>query len=213
MAAPAQPTYQREKVAFEFNVPQMITLKYAQGKIVSGRFGDQVMYTTADNRVMFLDLAVAQQINLLEANAGETIGICKRKQGQQTRWDVWLSPETEKMRAARANPELAEQLRKSITAANEARYGGSPHGTLAVPSAPQSTGTGAVTPAPAQATFAGHSNTPNRTLIEETNGLVDAFASVLQRTLEVYQGRIKPDEVRALLLSAYIQRGKAGIHA
>jgi hypothetical protein len=31
---------------------------------------------------------------------------------------------------------------------------------------------------------------------------------VLERTLTTYQGRIKPDEARTLLVTAYIQRNK-----
>jgi hypothetical protein len=37
---------------------------------------------------------------------------------------------------------------------------------------------------------------------------VDAYAKVLERTLTTYQGRIKPEEARALLVTAYIQRSK-----
>jgi hypothetical protein len=43
-------------------------------------------------------------------------------------------------------------------------------------------------------------------LVDEANALVDAYAVVLERCLTTYQGRIKPDECRALLISAYIQR-------
>jgi len=39
----------------------------------------------------------------------------------------------------------------------------------------------------------------------EADALVDAYAQVPERALITYQGRIKPDEVRSLLLSAYIQ--------
>jgi hypothetical protein len=49
-------------------------------------------------------------------------------------------------------------------------------------------------------------------LVDEANALVDAYAQVLDRALTTYQGRVKPDEVRSLLLSAYIgrqQRGRA----
>ena len=45
-------------------------------------------------------------------------------------------------------------------------------------------------------------------LVDETNALVDAYAQVLDRTLNTYQGRIKPEEARSLLVTAYIQRSK-----
>ena len=44
--------------------------------------------------------------------------------------------------------------------------------------------------------------------MDEANVLVDSFAQVLERSLTLYQGRIKPEEVKALLISAYIQRQK-----
>lgn len=49
---------------------------------------------------------------------------------------------------------------------------------------------------------------PGLALVEEANALVDSFAQVLERSLTLYQGRIKPEEVKALLISAYIQRQK-----
>jgi hypothetical protein len=45
-------------------------------------------------------------------------------------------------------------------------------------------------------------------MLDEANSLVDAYAAVLERALHAYQGRVKPEEVRALLVTAYIQRAK-----
>lgn len=42
---------------------------------------------------------------------------------------------------------------------------------------------------------------PGSALVSEANGLVDAYAEVLDRALTTYQGRVKPEEVRALLIS------------
>lgn len=93
-------TNQREKVTFEPNTPVTVTLKYSEGKIVAGRL---VMYSLEGNQVMFVDMSVAQKIDLLEVNSGESVTICKRWNGQRgsaVRWDVWLSPATEKTHAA-----------------------------------------------------------------------------------------------------------------
>jgi hypothetical protein len=49
---------------------------------------------------------------------------------------------------------------------------------------------------------------PGSALVDEANVLVDSFAQVLERSLTLYQGRIKPEEVKSLLISAYIQRQK-----
>src|ERR1051325_9636638 len=224
----------REKVTFKPNEPQTVTIRYPEGKIVSGRFGEQVMYSLEGNQVMFLDLGVAQKINLLEPQPGESICICKRWNGEKSqpvRWDVWLSPETEKMRAARQNAvidggaapeskpalgsELVDQLRASVTHVNQRRYN-----TLEIPIEGNSGASGA-TPAPAVATENAYVNgrlsngngTRSSGLVAEANVLVDAFAEVLERALTPDQGRVKPEEVRSLLLSAYIQRGKAANYA
>ena len=46
----------RPTIEFEPNVPVEVALKYAGcGKTVNTRFGERVMFTTADDRVMFLD--------------------------------------------------------------------------------------------------------------------------------------------------------------
>ena len=44
----------REKVIFPTNVPVTVTLAFQDGLDVEGRFGDQVMYTLEDGRVMYV---------------------------------------------------------------------------------------------------------------------------------------------------------------
>jgi hypothetical protein len=190
----------REKVTFPPNEPVTVTLQYPAGKIISGNFGEQVMWGLADGRVMFLDLAVAQKINHLDPQQGESFVIARRWNGQKGSkvvWDVWLSPETEKTRAAREVPGIERELRQSIAAANQRRYA-----TLEVPKL-ETPRPMAVAPTPQQP--------PPQTLVDEANYLVDAFAEVLERALENYQGRIKPEEVRSLFLSAYINQSRKPI--
>ena len=45
--------------------------------------------------------------------------------------------------------------------------------------------------------------------MEEGKALVDAYAEVLGYALNTYEGRIKPDEVKSLFVTSYIQRGKS----
>jgi hypothetical protein len=40
--------------------------------------------------------------------------------------------------------------------------------------------------------------------VDQANELVDAFAQVLERALTKYCGKVKPDEVRAIFLTAAI---------
>lgn len=184
------------KISFEPNVPVTVTLRYPAGKIVSGRFGDQVMWGT-EQGTMFLDLDVAQKINDLQPQQGESVCIAKRWNGKKDSravWDVWLSPETEKMRAAREAPapDMQRQLESSVSAVNERRYAPRPQ---PVPDA-------------LARKLDQHPQPAQPSLVEEANYLVDAFAEVLERALRSHQGRVKPEEVRALFLSAYINQSK-----
>ena len=75
--------------------------------------------------------------------------------------------------------------------------GEQPNGTYVVPKGPETT----ATKRPQRATA-------SISVLDEANTLVDTYAAVLERALQKHQGRVKPDEVRALLVTAYIQRAK-----
>src|SRR5215469_13593748 len=126
-----------EKLKFTPNVPIQIALKYSQGKIISGRWGKQMLFTLTDGRRMYVPVDVASKINTLEVNVNEPFCICKRWNGQRSqpvRWDVWLTPEAEKTRAAHeiqtAETPLERQLRESLENLRKP-------GTLAVPKIPE----------------------------------------------------------------------------
>jgi hypothetical protein len=163
MAAQQRPM--REPVEFPPNVTVTVTLKYAQGKVISNQYGERMMYSLADGRVMFLDMEVASQIEALSPQAGDSLALTKRQSGQRGAPCTW----------------------------EVARGGEQADGTFAVP----------------KAADAPSGRQPGRaSLADEANALVDVYADVLKRALDVHQGRIKPEEVRSLLVSAYIQRGK-----
>ena len=77
-----------EKLSITPNVPQQIALKFPEGKIVEGRFGNQVFYTLAHppNTCLYLDLGPAEKVNSLEPGRGELFNICKRWTGKKRRW-------------------------------------------------------------------------------------------------------------------------------
>jgi len=81
-----------EKLTLTPNVPVQIALKFPDGKLVEGRFGDQMMYSLTNGQVAYLDMDVAQKINLLELRRNETFCLCKRwtgKKGDPQLIDVW----------------------------------------------------------------------------------------------------------------------------
>ena len=75
----------REKIAFQTNAPVTVALAYADGLEVAGRFGDQIMYTLADERVMYVPPVVRSKLVELGIQPGESFTICKaeRKEGNR----------------------------------------------------------------------------------------------------------------------------------
>ena len=99
MAAP-----QSDIVRFPFNVPQQVSLKYAGPKLINTKIGERALFTLTDGRVMFLEPKVAESIEMLALHPGEEFYIAKRSTRDRGEyWDVWLSPDTEKLRARKEN--------------------------------------------------------------------------------------------------------------
>ena len=180
--AASNPRTPREVVEFPTNTPVTVALKYPHAKTVSSQHGERFMFSLADGRVMFLAPEVGGKIETLGINVRENFTITRK-------WD--------------------EQ--KSLTTWEVARLAGEqPNGTLVLPSGGENENKVSPKP-PASAPApngADRRKTAGALLIEETNALVDAYAQILDRTLNTYQGRIKPEEARSLLVTAYIQRNK-----
>jgi len=86
----------QEVVKFEINTPIEVTLRDERGKRVEGRYGDQVMYSLLDNRVMYVPPYVEQRFQELAISAGEPLLLCKQrvKDGDRNRteWSIWRAP-------------------------------------------------------------------------------------------------------------------------
>ena len=67
----------KERVVFEANVPVTATLAYADGLKVQGRFGDQVMYSLTDGRVMYVPPLVRDKLVELGIRQNEPFAICR----------------------------------------------------------------------------------------------------------------------------------------
>jgi hypothetical protein len=82
----------RERIAFQTNVPVTGAWTYADGLQVEGRFGDQIMYTLADERVMYVPPVVRTKLVELGIQPREPFTICKaeRKEGNRRfiEWQV-----------------------------------------------------------------------------------------------------------------------------
>lgn len=119
----------RERIALDWNVPVQVTLKYSTGKAMEDRgYGPSVMYSSVDNKVLFVDLETSTRISSLQMEAGESFLICKQKRDGKTRTMVWLSPATETMRAAKATPpsQVEEQLQGTLANLGEGKHPATP---------------------------------------------------------------------------------------
>jgi hypothetical protein len=73
---------------FEPNTPEQVTLKFPSGKHVDGRFGEQVMFSLMDGRIMYVPIIVEKQIQELQVKRGQTIEISKQQANGKTEWKV-----------------------------------------------------------------------------------------------------------------------------
>jgi hypothetical protein len=205
--------------------------------------GVQHLFSTTDNRVFFVSEMVgniiADQLKKLGVEKGEAIEICKAEvtQGRGRKGIQWIvkkvgSPLGEQpdgtfaVQAAPAAPEsaLERQLRQSITAATNGK-----------PSA------GAVTPAPGalaapnceQPINNGNGSKPNgngaahngrppehsilqgwaQFLFGQTTALIDVYAAALNYAGAKHGNAVKPEDVKTLLTTAFINLSKGGAHA
>jgi hypothetical protein len=82
---------QREIIRFQPGQVETVVLKYANGREVNGANGPQFMFTTADNRIFFLDPDIAYNVEkcATEAGQGVPLTIVKTKGPRNTvNWDV-----------------------------------------------------------------------------------------------------------------------------
>jgi hypothetical protein len=75
---------------FNTNSPVELSLRWNDGKRVDGRYGEQVMFTLEDDRVMYVPPVVAKQIQDLGIRAREIFEICKAELREDNkRWIEW----------------------------------------------------------------------------------------------------------------------------
>jgi len=86
-----------EKVQFQTNVPIEVALRYNDGKEVTGQYGDQVLYTLTDGRVMYVPPIVKKKIDELGIGRGELVTITKAEKKNGTRRTIeWVIGANEK---------------------------------------------------------------------------------------------------------------------
>jgi hypothetical protein len=80
----------KEVLRFAIDTPVEVALRFETGKHVEGRYGDQVMYSLLDNRVMYVPQYVEQRLRELAVGAGEPLQLCKQsKTDGNKKWIEW----------------------------------------------------------------------------------------------------------------------------
>ena len=112
---------------FQPNVPIRVALQSPQGVVVEGRYGNRMMFTLVDGRVMYVPPIVATKIEAEGIGAGERFELCKAQikngHGRSVEWALRrLDPEEQLVEIApdapAPEPQLEHDLRVSTEMAN-----------------------------------------------------------------------------------------------
>ncbi len=86
----------KETLRFQTNTPETVALAFDDGIDVEDRYGDQVMYTLNDDRVMYVPPIVRNQIKKLGIRRGEQFQLVKREKKVGNRRSVeWVVEQPE----------------------------------------------------------------------------------------------------------------------
>jgi len=104
-----------DKVQFQTNVPVEVALKYGDGKEVNGQYGDQVLYTLSDGRVMYVPPIVKRKIEELRIGRGELFTLTKAEKKNGTRRMIeWVVAAGER-EDLRRSPEVTHLYFEELT--------------------------------------------------------------------------------------------------
>jgi hypothetical protein len=205
--------------------------------------GVQHLFSTTDNRVFFVSEMVgniiADQRKKLGAQKGEPIEICKAEvtQGRGRKSIQWIvkkvgvatGEQADGTFAAQTTPPAPEsalerQLRQSLVTVRYDKLGTSAvtpaPGVAAVPNGEQpiNNGNGSKANGDAEA----HNGRPSEhhihqgwaeVLLGQINALVDVYAAALSYAGTKHGSAVKPEDVKTLLTTAFINLSKGGAHA
>lgn len=197
-----------QKILFETNKPVEVALAFTDGRECESNYGGkQVMFTTIDERVMFLSPVVADKLRNLNPLKGEPIEITKAEvhYGNGRKGIEW-----QVKRVGNPPEEVAQQASSTSPAARSGQS--QPRVETAEPNnGHQSNGNGSNKPPepPASESPLEHSGFAGY-LRDQANCLIDVYASCLSYASTKYGNSIKPEDVRALVTSAYIAVTKGG---
>ena len=188
----------KERVVFEANVPVTATLAYPDGLKVQGRFGDQVMYSLTDGRVMYVPPVVRDKLVELGIRQNEPFAICRAERREGNRrfvdWVVQPDGSLAPVQSATAHRDTPGSPVKGGSGARvKANGNGNGNGN----------GTPASTPA-----SAGAAETALRAAL--TKSIDAALAAEQYASAHGLSIRFGSEDLRAMALSLFIQHARDG---
>jgi hypothetical protein len=222
-----------EKITFATNKPQALALQFLEPKLVPSNFGgNQAMFSTTDSRVFFVSEAVgniiAGQLRDLAVQKGMPVEICKCEvdagKGRKTiRWTVLqIRPAVGGQpdgtfavpaAAPAARTELERKLRESVERAKAEAGAGTPAPATASSQQPLASnrpnGSSKVNGVNGHAAMPEIATGWAPPLLQQANSLIDVYAAALTYSGK-YGAAVKPDDVRSIVLSCFINVMKGG---
>ena len=179
-------------IRFATNVPQSLHMRYLEGKPVESQFGGtQHMFTAQEGTFYVSDKVggiLAEQFQTLGVRVGDAIEITKAEVGRgperRTQWAVAAVSGERATAPVEPPSELEQQLADSIRMVAERKA--------------------AANPAPVEL--------PRwaQALATQTRHLVDVYAGLMAYAGEKHGNAVKPEDIRALMTTAFINLAKNG---
>jgi hypothetical protein len=179
-----------DKITFLTNQAQEVRLAFLEGRPVEGRFGDQYLFSTVDDRCFYVSTTVGQilekQLLNLRIKAGEPVEIGKWEMdlGRGRKGIQWICKRVEPEAGVCAPAPVREATQQTSQVLNGVNSNGSK---------PPAIATG-------WAQF----------LLEQTTTLIDVYAAALQYSSTTHGNAIKPDDVRSMMTTVLINMSKNG---
>ena len=190
-------------VEFQPNVPVDLALKYADGKPVNSRGPvARFLFTTTDDRALFLDESIAQRVRALGLQPGEHFRMCKGVIGRNTEWKVERVGEQKD--GTFVIPKSGAATSPEITAPASSSTGFHSHTATMNPTMPAEVLQRALSGLPR---VDARTALISATLREDANMLIDVMGSCIEYAKK-YNGAVSNDDVRALAITIYIQHTK-----
>lgn len=196
-------------IKFATNVPQELRLRYLDGKEVESQFGGmQHMFSAEEGAFYVSDTVgriISEQLRKLNVRAGEPVEIVKREVANGPRksiqWQVAKVGFAPGEVPLDEPPQIAVRPHRSDGAA---QLPASELEQKLAASIEMVKAKKAAAAADAQPEWA-------QVLVRQTNALVDAYAAVLGAASAKHGNAVKPEDVRSLLVSTFINlSGKNG---